>query len=72
MLSWLDFSAILQHYGHKKMILDNKWSCNKLFLMGLIEKCKVTINKIEVQHYGHKMILDNKWSCNKLILIGLI
>ena len=31
-----------------KMILDDNWSCNKLFLIGLVEKCKVTINKIEV------------------------
>ena len=30
------------------MILDNNWSCNKLFLIGLVEKCSVTINKIEV------------------------
>ena len=31
-----------------KMILDNKWSCNKLFFIDLVETFWVTFNKIEV------------------------
>ena len=30
------------------MILGDNWSCNKFFLIGLVEKCLVTFNKIEV------------------------